>query len=46
MQKWYVEDYLTHKCVKNSGERRVFHKTVLEQKWTKMGVLPIRLVKY
>jgi uncharacterized protein YbjT (DUF2867 family) len=26
--------------------RRVFHKTVLEQKWTKMGVLPIRLVKY
>ena len=19
MQKWYVEDYLTHKCVKNSG---------------------------
>ena len=21
MQKWYVEDYLTHKCVKNSGEK-------------------------
>ena len=21
MQKWYVEDYLTHKCVKNTGDR-------------------------
>ena len=21
MQKWYVEDYLTHKCVKNRGEK-------------------------
>ena len=21
MQKWYVEDYLTHRCVKNSGEK-------------------------
>ena len=21
MQKWYVEDYLTHKCVKNAGDR-------------------------
>ena len=21
MQKWYVENYLTHKCVKNSGEK-------------------------
>ena len=21
MQKWYVEDYLTHKCVKNNGEK-------------------------
>jgi hypothetical protein len=31
---------------KKTRQRRVFHKTVLEQKWTKMGVLPIRLVKY
>ena len=24
MQKWYVEDYLSHKCVKNSGEKPQF----------------------
>ncbi len=40
MQKWYVEDYLTHKCVKNTGDRPQYFVEDDRPHRAEDGVLP------
>ena len=43
MQKWYVEDYLTHKCVKNTAtDRSILWKTTMSVALMSILLNPLR----